>query len=85
MTKLLARNPRWIWTHDDSIPLKDGFLNYWTMTSPIGDRTVVCKGVCTVQLRDGLIYRNDVFFDPEPILDAIAAVKAAKAAATSQT
>ena len=77
LRKLLARNPHWVWTHDDSVPAEDGFLNYWTVSSPIGDRTIVCTGVCLVQLRDGLIYRNEVFFDPTPMFQAIEAAKSA--------
>jgi hypothetical protein len=30
-------------------------------------------GVCTVQLRAGLIYRNEVYFDRSELLAAIAA------------
>lgn len=61
--KLLARNPNWIWTHRDSIPLSDGFLNKWRAQIPGDERTVTIDGVCSVQLRDGLIYRNEVYFD----------------------
>lgn len=77
MAKLLAANPDWVWRHDEAIPMEDGFLNHWTVTAPVGDRLVTCKGVCSVQLRDGLIYRNDVFFDPSPLLEARRALKEA--------
>lgn len=66
--KLLARYPDWVWTQDRSEPMRDGFLNFWRADIP-GDETVVTvRGVCTVQLRDGLIYRNEVFFDRTPWL-----------------
>ena len=61
--KLLARNPDWVWTHRGSIPMEDGFLNLWHASIPAGARRVEVDGVCTVQLRDGLIYANHVFFD----------------------
>jgi hypothetical protein len=61
--RLLARNPDWVWTHRRSIPIADGFLNFWHASVPVGDRIVEADGVCTVQLRDGLIYSNQVFFD----------------------
>ena len=61
---LLARNPAWVWTHRSSIPMHHGFLNFWHASVPVGERTVETDGVCTVQLRDGLIYSNQVFFDP---------------------
>ncbi len=71
-TKLLARNPDWVWGHRGSIPLQDGFLNLWRASIPVGTRTVQAQGVCTVQLRDGLIYANHVFFDCSELLKALA-------------
>jgi len=69
--KLLARNPSWIWTHRGSIPLADGFLNEWHASIPAGSSVVEVDGVCTVQLRAGLIYRNEVYFDRSPLLAAL--------------
>jgi hypothetical protein len=69
--KLLARNPRWVWTHRGSMPLADGFLNLWHASIPAGARTVEVDGVCSVQLRDGLIYRNEVYFDRAELLAAL--------------
>jgi hypothetical protein len=66
--KLLARNPDWVWTHRGSIPLADGFLNLWHASIPAGAQRVEVDGVCTVQLRDGRIYRNEVYFDRSPLL-----------------
>jgi hypothetical protein len=74
-TRLLARNPRWVWTHRRSIPLVDGFLNYWHAQVPVGDRTLEIDGVCVVQLRDGKIYSNEVFFDRSEMLAAIDATR----------
>jgi hypothetical protein len=69
--KLLARNPEWVWMHRGSIPILDGFLNFWHATIPAGGRVVDAEGVCTVQLRDGLIYSNQVFFDRSDLLQAL--------------
>ena len=69
--KLLARNPSWVWTHRGSIPLADGFLNEWHASIPAGSSVVELDGVCTVQLRAGLIYRNVVYFDRSPLLAAL--------------
>lgn len=71
--KLLAFNPKWVWTHRGSIPLADGFLNEWHASIPVGSRVIEVDGVCTVQLREGLIYRNEVYFDRSELLAAIAA------------
>jgi SnoaL-like domain len=68
--KLLARYPTWVWTHRGSIPLEDGFLNLWHASVPVGERRLELDGVCTVQLRDGLIYSNQVFFDRSDLLRA---------------
>jgi hypothetical protein len=66
--KLLARNPSWVWTHRGSIPLENGFLNLWHASIPVEGRRLELDGVCTVQLRDGLIYSNQVFFDRSELL-----------------
>ena len=75
LRKLLGRNPNWVWTHRGSIPLADGFLNRWHAVIPVGDGVVEVDGVCTVQLREGLIYSNEVFFDRGELLRTIAGVK----------
>lgn len=72
-TRLLARNPRWVWTHTRSIPIADGFLNFWHATIPVAGRIVEADGVCTVQIREGRIYANHVYFDRSDLLRALAA------------
>jgi hypothetical protein len=69
-TKLLARNPDWVWTQRGSIPLADGFLNLWHAAIPVSGGKLEVDGACTVQLRDGLIYSNQVFFDRSELLRA---------------
>jgi hypothetical protein len=53
------------------VPLEDGFLNKWRASVPVGNRIVNCRGVCSVQLKNGLIYRNEVYFDRFELLTAI--------------
>ena len=72
---LPACNPAWVWTHRGSVPLADGFLNEWHASIPAGSTTVEVDGVCTVQMRDGRIYRNQVYFDPSTLLAALAGAK----------
>ena len=69
-SKLLSKNPDWIWTHRKSSALEDGFLNYWHASIPTAGTVVDVDGVCAVYLRDGLIYRNEVFFDRSVLLRA---------------
>jgi hypothetical protein len=70
-TKLLRRFPDWVWTHRGSLPLADGFLNKWHARIPVGSEVVEVDGVCTVQLREGFIYSNEVFFDRSELLAAL--------------
>ncbi len=65
-------NPGWVWLPAGSIPMQDGFLNLWRASIPVGERPVQAQGVCSVQLRDGLIYANHVFFDRSELLKALA-------------
>ncbi len=70
--KLLAANPRWIWTQIEGIPMEDGFLNKWLAEIPVGDQTLAIVGVCFVQLdQAGKIRRNEVYFDRSALLDEI--------------
>ncbi len=67
--KLLARNPDWVWVQRRAVPLSDGFLNHWHASIPTPSGVVVeTDGVCSVQLRDGKIYANHVFFDRSSLL-----------------
>jgi hypothetical protein len=66
--KLLARYPDWEWTNLRAIPLEDGFLNVWHARVPADEGDVEFEGVCTVQMRDGLIRRNEVYFDRTALL-----------------
>ncbi len=72
---LLAHNPGWVWTNTGATPMEGGFLNHWHATVPVGESVVECDGVCTVRLRDGLIERNQVFFDRAELLAAITAAQ----------
>jgi SnoaL-like domain len=71
LKRLLARFPGWTWTQTDSAPMRDGFVNYWQARVPNGELELTLTGVCLVELRDGLIARNQVFFDRSALLDAI--------------
>jgi hypothetical protein len=72
---LLARFPDWKWTQTAATPMDGGFLNHWHASIPVGVNVIGCDGVCTVRLRDGLIERNEVFFDRSELLAAIAEVE----------
>ena len=62
--KLLSRNPDWVWTQIEAIPMEGGFLNKWLARIPVGEKSVECIGVCFVQFdAKGKIKRNEVYFD----------------------
>ena len=63
-------------TQRASIPLRDGFLNLWHASIPVGAATLELDGACTAQLRGGLIYSNQVFFDRSALLRAIERARA---------
>jgi len=71
LRRLLARHPEWVWTQRASAPMQDGFLNFWQAKEPIAGTEVGFSGVCLVVLRDGLIARNEVFFDRTLFLEAM--------------
>jgi len=63
-TKLLRQYPDWVWTQTHSLPMQNGFVNYWHAHIPLaGKPSLDIDGVCLVHLREGLIFRNEVFFD----------------------
>jgi len=80
LSRLLGNNPNWVWTHKTGVPLEGGFLNKWRLDAPVGDQTITCDGVCTVQFRGDLICRNEVYFDTLPLITAIRAWNAKKRA-----
>ncbi|PWE17501.1 hypothetical protein DDZ18_07460 [Marinicauda salina] len=67
-SKLLSAYPDWVWTHRRSLPVPDGFLNYWSATLSADPSAPRWEGVCVVRLREGRIFRNEVFFDRTELL-----------------
>jgi SnoaL-like domain len=69
--RLLARYPDWVWTQTASTPMRDGFVNFWQARVPLGGSELTLPGVCLVELREGLIARNQTLFDRSALLDTI--------------
>lgn len=79
--KLLAQNPEWVWTQVEGIPMEGGFLNKWKAEIPVGDKTMEIIGVCFVQFdAQGLIRRNEVYFDRTELVAEIFTLKRKMAA-----
>lgn len=76
--KLLAHHPQWVWTQREAIPMAGGFLNLWHASIPMGQERLECDGVCLVQFdNNGLIARNEVYFDRAELLAAMARLRSA--------
>lgn len=74
--KLLAQNPNWVWTQVEGIPMEGGFLNKWKAEIPVGEKVMEITGVCFVQFdAQGLIRRNEVYFDRTELVAEIFALK----------
>ena len=66
---LLAKNPNWVWTQIEPVPLEGGFLNKWLAKIPVGEKMIECVGVCIVQFDEQRkIKRNEVYFDRSELI-----------------
>jgi hypothetical protein len=63
-TRLLAKNPDWAWKALEILPTEIGFVLKWEATIPVGGRVIVETGLDIVELKDGRISRNEVYFNP---------------------
>ena len=71
-TALLAANPDWVWTPEEVIPTAAGFTLKWRARIPAGGTVVEETGLDIVEVRDGKITRNEVYFDRAALLRALA-------------
>lgn len=62
-TKLLAKNPDWVWTSVEIMPTEKGFTLKWKAEIPLPTKTLTIFGLDIVELIDGKISRNEVYFD----------------------
>lgn len=73
--KLLAANPNWKWEMVELMPTEKGFTLKWRTHIPAGDTPVVEEGLDIVELENGHITRNEVYFDRTGLLQAMRAAK----------
>lgn len=62
--KLLAANPDWTWRAVEIFPTLKGFVLKWEAKIPRGGALVTEQGLDIVEMGEGKILRNEVFFDP---------------------
>ena len=68
--KLLAANPGWVWELVEAIPTEKGFTGRWKAVIPVGNTVVTEYGVDIVEVADGKVTRNEVYFDRAALLEA---------------
>ncbi len=61
--RLLAANPAWVWTVTEVFPTAGGFTLKWHAKIPAGDALIEEDGLDIVEVADGLITRNEVYFN----------------------
>lgn len=69
--KLLAANPDWRWTREELIPTASGFTLKWRARIPVGDTAIEEVGLDIVEMAEGRITRNEVYFDRTALLRAM--------------
>jgi hypothetical protein len=62
-TKLLAANPNWKWETIEVYPTQHGFILKWRANIPIADTVIIEYGMDIVELENGKVTRNEVYFD----------------------
>ena len=68
--KLLARNPDWTWEAVETWPTPKGFCLKWKARIPAGTGVVEETGLDIVEMRDGRISRNEVYFDRAALIES---------------
>ena len=69
--KLLAANPNWIWESVEVFPTKKGFTAKWKATIPVGTKVIIEYGMDIVEVENGKMKRNEVYFDTSNLLSAL--------------
>jgi ketosteroid isomerase-like protein len=69
--KLLAANPDWRWTREELIPTTAGFTLKWRAQIPVGGTVIEEVGLDIVEMADGRITRNEVYFDRTALLQVL--------------
>jgi hypothetical protein len=69
--KLLAANPNWIWEAVEVFPTKKGFTAKWKATIPVGTKVIIEYGMDIVEVENGKIKRNEVYFNTSNLFSAL--------------
>ena len=69
--KLLGSNPTWKWEEEELYPTVKGFIIKWKARIPVGEEEVLECGMDIVELKKGLITRNEVYFDRTKLISQL--------------
>jgi hypothetical protein len=69
--KILAANPDWIWEVVEVYPTERGFVGKWKATIPIGTKILIEYGMDIVEVENGKVKRNEVYFNLANLLSAL--------------
>ncbi|MHA1770464.1 MAG: nuclear transport factor 2 family protein [Candidatus Thorarchaeota archaeon] len=69
--KLLDVYRDWVWKPIDVFPTDRGMVVKWDCTIPIGTRIIDETGMDLIELEDGKISRNEVYFDRTRLVEAL--------------
>jgi steroid delta-isomerase-like uncharacterized protein len=71
LIKLIAVYPEWKYDPVEIFPTEKGFILKWRVFLPVQNDTVVDYGMDIVEISEGKIKRNEVYFDRGRLLKAI--------------
>jgi hypothetical protein len=71
LRKLISIYPDWKYEHVEIFPTENGFTLKWKVSLPFKNGIVVDYGVDIVEISNGRIDRNEVYFDTVRLLKAI--------------
>jgi len=69
--RLLAANPDWIWEAVEVYPTQRGFVEKWKATIPVGTKVIIEHGMDIVEIENGKVKRNEVYFNTSNLLSAL--------------
>ncbi len=69
--KLLAANPTWKWEAVEVFPTEKGFVGKWKATIPVGSKVIIEHGMDIVEIENGKVIRNEVYFNLANLLAAL--------------
>lgn len=70
-SKLLVKNPNWIWEAIEIISTPKGCILKWKAEIPVGEKRLTLFGLDIIEILAGKITRNEVYFDRIPWIEAI--------------